>query len=228
MILNLANNASEKALNPPPPPMRKISVKYLLIVCLSIVTTFFIIVGYTFVDLNSMDNTMRDIGSSVMTANALLTQAKVPTELEIVVTNKYAVEIAVYFVDGDSGMYLVSLLPDEESTLEVYTGQSFYATAISDGSHLLNFKVFAKKKRYILGPAGAATGTAIITTARNTNNASNLSKTIEIEKNLPGNANSNALGSKKRDHPYIIPMNSLRSTAHYAKFKYVLFSLMIF
>ena len=172
-----------------------------------------------------MDASLRDIGRTVLTTNSMLSaESTASTEIEVVVINKYAAEIAVYFADGVSGMYLVSLLPEEQTTLEAYTGQSFYATAVSDGSHLLNFKVFAKKKLYVLGPVNVASASAVAGGANGNGGIStkkqNNSIALARASTTTTTATTKSVENVVRAHPYIIPLHSSPSKAHYAKFKY--------
>jgi hypothetical protein len=79
-------------------------------------------------------------------------------EMEIRFVNKFSSEVSVYFDDGEAGMYLFSLKIDEESTIQAYVDQVFYATDSNNGERINSIKVMRNVyKYYIQVPVSSVT-----------------------------------------------------------------------
>jgi hypothetical protein len=89
------------------------------------------------------------VGYGINSLSSLLTKQS-PKEMEIIFVNAFPTDVALYYDDGEAGMYLFTLPAHGESTVEAYIDQTFYATNTTSGEKLISVTVSRDVIKYVL------------------------------------------------------------------------------
>ncbi len=94
----------------------------------------------------SMEKELTSFASFVLPINSI------PLPEEIHLINHFYRKIAVYFEDGESGVFLTNLNVLEDSTIQSSVGQTFYVTEIDGWKPLATVTILPQQEKYIFAP----------------------------------------------------------------------------